>query len=241
MAEVVAVTPEQLLGWVDGYQQAWRTAGTDGLGDLFTDDAEYLGSPYDVPVVCLAAIREMWDEDRNGPDEVFTMTAEVVACQGDTGVARVQVRYGDPLVQEYLDLWVVRFAADGRTDLFEEWPFWPTHGRAPARTEPVVLGRDDVPSGRYAEWVRSQSLSAGVYRIAAGGVDDQSPHREDEVYVVTAGAAELEVEGRRTPVGPGTVAFVPRRADHRFVDVTADLEVSVVFAPPESDGSGAED
>jgi mannose-6-phosphate isomerase-like protein (cupin superfamily) len=238
---VDAVTPEQLIGWVDGYQRAWRTAGTDGLRDLFTDDAEYLGSPYDVPVVGLAAIRQMWDEDRNGPDEVFTMTAEVVACQGDTGVARVLVRYGDPLVQEYLDLWVVRFVADGRARRFEEWPFWPTHGRAPARTEPVVLGRDDLPSGRYAEWVRSQSLSAGVYRIAAGGVDDQSPHREDEVYVVTAGAAELEVEGRRTPVGPGTVAFVPRRADHRFVDVTADLEVSVVFAPPESDGSGTED
>ena len=235
------MTPDQLLGWVDGYERAWRTAGTDGLGDLFTDDAEYLTSPYDVPVVGLVAISEMWDEDRNGPDEVFTMSAEIVACQGDTGVARVQVRYGDPLVQEYLDLWVVQFAADGRACRFEEWPFWPTHGRAPARTEPVVLGRSDVPAGRYVEWVRSQSLSAGVYRIAAGGLDDQSPHREDEVYVVTAGAAELEVEGRRTPVGPGTVAFVPRRADHRFVDVTADLEVSVVFAPPESDGSGAED
>jgi mannose-6-phosphate isomerase-like protein (cupin superfamily) len=238
---VTEVSAEQLLEWVDGYQRAWRTEGTEGLRDLFTDDAEYLVSPYDVPVVGLAAIRQMWDEDRNGPDEVFTMTAEVVACQGATGVARVLVRYGDPLVQEYLDLWVVRFAGDGRADRFEEWPFWPTHGRAPARTEPAVLARDDVPSGRYVEWVRSQSLSAGVYRIAAGGVDDQSPHREDEVYVVTAGAAELEVEGRRTPVGPGTVAFVPRRADHRFVDVTADLEASVVFAPPESDGSGAED
>jgi mannose-6-phosphate isomerase-like protein (cupin superfamily) len=238
---VTEVSAEQLLAWVDGYQRSWRTPGTDGLRDLFTDDAEYLVSPYDVPVVGLAAIREMWDEDREGPDEVFMMTAEVVACQGPTGVARVQVRYGDPLVQEFLNLWVVRFAVDGRVERFEEWPFWPTHGRAPARTEPVVLGRDDVPAGRYVEWVRSQSLSAGVYRIAAGGVDDQSPHREDEVYVVTAGAASLEVEGRRTPVGPGTIAFVPRRADHRFVDVTTDLEVSVVFAPPESDGSGAED
>jgi mannose-6-phosphate isomerase-like protein (cupin superfamily) len=238
---VDAVTPDQLLDWVEGYERAWRTPGTDGLSDLFTDDAEYLGSPYDVPVVGLAAISQMWDEERGGPDEVFTMSAEVVACQGRTGVVRVRVRYGDPLVQEYLDLWVVRFAGDGRAERFEEWPFWPTHGRAPGRTEPVVLGRDEFPAGRYVEWVRSQSLSAGAYRITAGGVDDQSPHREDEVYVVTSGAAELEIEGRRTPVGPGTVAFVPRRADHRFVDVTADLEVSVVFAPPESDGSGVED
>ena len=83
---VTEVTAEQLLEWVDGYQRAWRTPGTDGLRHLFTDDAEYLVSPYDVPVVGLAAIRQMWDEDRNGPDEVFMMTAEVVACQGPTGV-----------------------------------------------------------------------------------------------------------------------------------------------------------
>src|SRR5436190_9532241 len=77
---VTEVSAEQLLEWVDGYQRAWRTAGTDGLRDLFTDDAEYLASPYDTPLVGLVAIREMWDEDRNGPDEVFTMTADVVAC-----------------------------------------------------------------------------------------------------------------------------------------------------------------
>jgi mannose-6-phosphate isomerase-like protein (cupin superfamily) len=238
---VVAVTPEQLLGWVDGYQRAWRTAGTDGLPDLFTDDAEYRGSPYDAPVVGLAAISEMWDEDRSGPDEVFTMTAEVVACQGDTGVARVQVRYGEPLVQEYLDLWVVRFAADGRADRFEEWPFWPTHGRSPRSVAAVVSAAADLPRDRYHEWVRSQALSAGVYRLGAGAVDDQSPHREDEVYVVTAGSAALDVDGVRTPVGPGAVAYVPRGVPHRFVDITEALEVQVVFAPPESDGSGAED
>ncbi len=230
------VTAEQLLAWVDRYEQAWRTAGTEGLGGLFTDEAEYLVTPYDEPVRGLGAIRQFWDEDRDGPDEVFTMSAEVVACSGSTGVARVVVLYGDPLAQEYLDLWVVRFAADGRAERFEEWPFWPTHGRTPQSVSPVVLAAADVPAGRYVEWVRSQSLSAGVYRLAAGAPDEQSPHREDEVYVVTAGSAVLDVDGVRTPVGPGSVAYVPRRAPHRFVDVTEDLEVSVVFAPPESAG-----
>ena len=96
--------------------------------------------------------------------------------------------------------------------------------------------RASVPAARDVEWVRSQSLSAGVYRLAPGAPDDQSPHREDEVYVVTAGSAVLDVDGVRTPVRPGSVAYVPRRAPHRFVDVTDDLEVSVVFAPPESAG-----
>jgi mannose-6-phosphate isomerase-like protein (cupin superfamily) len=35
-------------------------------------------------------------------------------------------------------------------------------------------------------------------------------------------------------VRPGSVAYVPSRVTHRFVNVTEDLEVAVVFAPPES-------
>ena len=34
-------------------------------------------------------------------------------------------------------------------------------------------------------------------------------------------------------VGPGTVIFVERSAEHRFVEVTEDLTVLVFFAPPE--------
>ena len=128
------LTADRLLAWVDGYERAWRAAGTEGLSELFADQAEYLVTPYDEPVRGLDAIRRFWDEERDGPDEVFTMSAEVVACSGGTGVARVLVRYGDPLRQEYLDLWVVRFDADGRAERFEEWPFWPTHGRTPTAT-----------------------------------------------------------------------------------------------------------
>lgn len=231
------VTAEQLLEWVVGYERAWRAAGTEGLQELFTDEAEYLVTPYEEPVVGLPALRAFWDEGRDGPDEVFTMSAEVVACSGDTGVARVLVGYGDPLMREYLDLWVVRFAADGRAVRFEEWPFWPSHGRSPRSEAPVVLAASDVPAGRYHEWVRSQALSAGIYRLAAGATDEQSPHHEDEVYVVTAGAADLDVDGTRTPMRRGAVAYLPRGALHRFVDITEDLEVSVVFAPPESQGT----
>jgi ketosteroid isomerase-like protein len=115
----------ELLGWIDGYERAWRTPGTAGLADLFAPDATYRHSPYAEAVVGLEALARSWEAERDGPDEVFTMTREVVAVDGDTGVARVVVRYGDPLRQEYTDLWVVRFASDGRAREFEEWPFWP--------------------------------------------------------------------------------------------------------------------
>ena len=71
---------------------------------------------------------------------------------------------------------------------------WHTPGKpytAHARTEPAVLHSSAVETDRYAEWVRSQRLSAGVYRLSTGAVDGQTPHTEDEVYVVTRGAASL--------------------------------------------------
>jgi len=36
------------------------------------------------------------------------------------------------------------------------------------------------------------------------------------------------------PVRAGSLAFVPARVAHRFTDITEDLQVAVVFAPPES-------
>lgn len=38
---------------------------------------------------------------------------------------REVVRYGGPAAQEYRDLWILRFAPDGKCLAFEEWPFWP--------------------------------------------------------------------------------------------------------------------
>jgi hypothetical protein len=119
-----------LQAWVDLYERAWRTAGTELLADLFAAGATYQTAPFEQPFRGLPAIAAMWEAGRDGPDEVFTMDSEVVAVEGDTGVVRVEVRYGDPVQQHYRDLWVVRFDAAGRCVAFEEWPFWPpgTHG-----------------------------------------------------------------------------------------------------------------
>jgi hypothetical protein len=115
----------QLRDWLAAYERAWRTPGTEVLGELFADDASYRTSPYEEAYRGLAAIAEMWEREREGPDEAFDMSAEIVAVEGDTGVARVEVRYGDPTVKQYRDLWVVRLDDGGRCVAFEEWPFWP--------------------------------------------------------------------------------------------------------------------
>jgi uncharacterized protein (TIGR02246 family) len=112
--------------WLAGYERAWRSPGTEALAELFTPDASYQQGPYLAPKVGLPAIAAMWEETREGPAEVFTMTSEIVAVDGEVAVVRVGVAYGDPVTQAYRDLWVMRFAADGRCQAYEEWPFWPS-------------------------------------------------------------------------------------------------------------------
>jgi hypothetical protein len=111
--------------WVDRYERAWRTAGTAGLSTLFAADATYQTAPFAKPHRGLTEIAAMWEAERLGPDERFSMSAEIVAVEGDTAVLRVRVLYGPPKDQEYRDLWIVRFDGEGRCVAFEEWPFWP--------------------------------------------------------------------------------------------------------------------
>ena len=91
------------------------------------------------------------------------------------------------------------------------------------------------PSGEPNDWIvhlSTSDLSLGTYSIPAGGVDDQTPHTEDEIYVVKTGRATLVTPSGTAPVGPGSVIYVPAGEEHRFTDVTDDLALIVVFAPP---------
>ena len=86
----------------------------------------------------------------------------------------------------------------------------------------------------YLEFLRRDSMSCGLYVLEAGADDPQAPRLEDEVCVVLAGRARLEVAGQDHPVDRGTVLFVARTVPHRFHDITARLSVLVFFAPAES-------
>jgi hypothetical protein len=109
--------------WISDYERLWRTPGTDRLGDLFADGAAYLASPWEQPTHGLGDLAAFWEAERDGADEEFEMTSEVVAVDGEVGVARVEVRYrnGD----RWRDIWIVRFDAAGRCVHFEEWPIAP--------------------------------------------------------------------------------------------------------------------
>jgi mannose-6-phosphate isomerase-like protein (cupin superfamily) len=95
----------------------------------------------------------------------------------------------------------------------------------------------DLTSGvgrkRYDEVLRRPSMTVGVYRLAAGATDPQSPHDEDELYYVLSGEAVLAAGTERIPVRTGSGVFVAKGVSHKFVDIGEALEVLVLFAPAE--------
>ena len=78
----------------------------------------------------------------------------------------------------------------------------------------------------------SDDLSLGTYSIPAGGLDDQTPHTEDEIYMVRSGRATLVTTSGIVDVVPGSVVFVPAGEPHKFTEISEDLALVVVFAPP---------
>ena len=68
---------ERFERWIEDYERAWRTPGTDVLAELFRVDASYSTLPYKDPYVGLEAIAAMWDAEREGPDEQFEMWSEI--------------------------------------------------------------------------------------------------------------------------------------------------------------------
>jgi quercetin dioxygenase-like cupin family protein len=102
-----------------------------------------------------------------------------------------------------------------------------------AELEDMVARARASGEGYAAEVLRSELLSVGLYTLSAGGIDDQTPHGEDEVYYVVSGRAQIKVEGEDHSIKPGTVLFVPARAEHRFHHIEEELVLVVFWAPPE--------
>lgn len=75
------------------------------------------------------------------------------------------------------------------------------------------------------------SMSVELY--APRGADEQSPHKQDELYFIHAGSGTLVIAGERHVFAAGACFFVPAGVEHRFVDFSEDFSTWVVFWGPE--------
>ena len=95
------------------------------------------------------------------------------------------------------------------------------------------LGKLAEQARPYYEIMRRRGMSLGLYVLPAGSVDQQHPHASDEVYVILQGRGTLRVGDQDHEVRLGSVMSVDHGEEHMFVDITEDLHVLVIFAPPD--------
>ena len=93
-----------------------------------------------------------------------------------------------------------------------------------------------VQPDEYREMLRHGTMSVGLY--TPHEVDKQSPHNQDEVYIVVSGTGVFALGEERMACGPGDTFFVGAGACHRFEDFSDDLAVWVVFYGPEGGEHG---
>jgi mannose-6-phosphate isomerase-like protein (cupin superfamily) len=75
------------------------------------------------------------------------------------------------------------------------------------------------------------SMSVELYRPV--NIDPQTPHNQDELYVIISGSGIFNLNGEVGPFQQGDVLFVPAGIEHRFLDFTEDFATWVIFYGPE--------
>ena len=84
------------------------------------------------------------------------------------------------------------------------------------------------PDGvRFVEAFAHAGVELELY--APRGSDPQGPHARDEIYIVIAGNATLDIDGVEHPCTIGDALFVPARVPHHFAGISDDFATWVVF------------
>lgn len=90
----------------------------------------------------------------------------------------------------------------------------------------AVLGAH--PEGKpYVALLENGNMYVEIYQPKK--VDLQTPHDQDEIYVIISGSGIFYNNGERRPFGPGDLIFVPAGMEHRFEDFTDDFKTWVIF------------
>lgn len=79
----------------------------------------------------------------------------------------------------------------------------------------------------FIELFRRNDLSIELYQPEVQ--DLQTPHQQDELYIIISGNGLFQDGDERYPFGPGDLIFVPAHREHRFLDFSDDFKTWVIF------------
>ena len=86
--------------------------------------------------------------------------------------------------------------------------------------------------------VLMQQGSMTLEYFAPQKIDTQTPHRQDELYVIVRGHGDFNRNGKTMQCKAGDVFFVPAGTVHSFQDFSDDFATWVIFYGKEGGESG---
>jgi quercetin dioxygenase-like cupin family protein len=110
-------------------------------------------------------------------------------------------------------------------------------GDSPAPLAPVLFSLEAARSApNQPGRLSSLLLSHGTLELryyAPRGADNQTPHTQDEIYIVASGQGSFVRAGERVSFQPGDALFVAAGVEHRFEDFSDDFATWVIFYGPQ--------
>jgi len=107
--------------WIESYKKAWASNEPDDIRALFTVDATYSYRPNDEKAPRgHVEIVASWVDSKDEPGD-YSFEYWVVSESDDVAVVQAVTDYSRGSGKVYDNLWVIRFAEDGRASDFTEW------------------------------------------------------------------------------------------------------------------------
>lgn len=83
---------------------------------------------------------------------------------------------------------------------------------------------------KFTVLINNCTMSIEYY--APEKIDKQTPHLQDEIYVIASGESQFYRDGETVDCNKGDVLFVPAGMEHRFVNFKDDFATWVIFYGP---------
>jgi cupin superfamily acireductone dioxygenase involved in methionine salvage len=103
---------------------------------------------------------------------------------------------------------------------------------------PLAAAREALFDADHHFVVLKKHGTMTIELFAPVGFDGQSPHRQDEIYVIVSGTGMFNRAGDRKPFKPHDVIFVEAGVEHRFEGFSDDFQAWVIFYGPDGGEAG---